>query len=65
MYLISAIKNVAEEQDTEVIYYIGQEIAKTHMSLDEYMEKVESVTKEQIIELANSINLNTIYFLRN
>ena len=44
MYLISAIKNVAEEHDTEVIYYIGQEIAKTHMSLDEYMEKVESET---------------------
>ena len=64
-YLISSLKNVAEEQDTEVIYYIGQEISKTNMSLEEYINKVEDVTKEQIIELANSIQINTIYFLRN
>ncbi len=64
-YLISSLKNVAEEQDTEVIYYIGQEISKTNMSLEEYISKVEAVTKDQIVELANSIQINTIYFLRN
>ena len=64
-YLISSLKNVAEEQDTEVIYYIGQEISKTNMSLEEYINKVEMVTKAQIVELANSIQINTIYFLRN
>ena len=64
-YLISSLKNVAEEQDTEVIYYIGQEISKTNMSLEEYINKVEGVTKDQIVELANSIQINTIYFLRN
>ena len=64
-YLISSLKNVAEEQDTEVIYYIGQEVSKTNMSLEEYISKVDSVTKNQIVELANSIQINTIYFLRN
>lgn len=64
-YLISSLKNVAEEQDTEVIYYIGQEISKTNMSLEEYINKLEMVTKEQVIELANSIQINTIYFLKN
>lgn len=64
-YLISSLKNVAEEQDTEVIYYIGQEISKTNMSLEEYIKKIETVTKEQVVELANSIQLNTIYFLKN
>ena len=64
-YLISSLKSVAEEQDTEVIYYIGQEISKTNMSLEEYIEKIENVTKEQVVELANSIQINTIYFLRN
>ena len=56
---------MAEEQDTEVIYYIGQEVSKTNMSLEEYISKVDSVTKNQIVELANSIQINTIYFLRN
>lgn len=65
IYLISSIQNIEEEQDTEVIYYIGQEISKTNMSVEEYIEKIQNVTKEQIIELANSIRINTIYFLRN
>ena len=64
-YLISSLKSVAEEQDTEVIYYIGQEISKTNMSLDEYIGKIEKVSKDQVVDLANSIQINTIYFLRN
>lgn len=64
-YLISGIKNVEEEQDTEIVYYIGQEIAKTNMSLEEYMKKIEKVSKDDVINFANSVNLNTVYFLRN
>ena len=64
-YLISGIKTVEEEQDTEIVYYIGQEISKTNMSLEEYIQKIEKVSKEDIINLANSISINTIYFLRD
>ena len=64
-YLIAGIKNVEEEQDTEVVYYIGQEIAKTNLSLEEYIKRINQVTKENILEIANSIQINTIYFLRN
>ena len=64
-YLISSLKSVEEEQDTEIIYYIGQEISKMNMTIEEYIEKIKNVTKEQIIELANSVYLNTIYFLRS
>lgn len=64
-YLISSLKSVEEEQDTEIIYYIGQEISKMNMTVEEYIEKIENVTKEQIVEVANSVHLNTIYFLRS
>ena len=64
-YLISGVKTVEEEQDTEIIFYIGQEIAKTNMSLEEYIQKIESVSKEDILELAKNIEINTIYFLRD
>ena len=64
-YLISGIKNVEEEQDTEVVFYIGQEISKTNISLEEYIKRIEKVSKEDILKLANSININTVYFLRN
>ncbi len=64
-YLISGIRNVETEQDTEVVYYIGQEIAKTNMSIQEYIDRIQKVSMQDIINLSNSVSINTIYFLRN
>ena len=63
--LLSTINNIEEEQDTEISYYFGQELAKRDVTIEEYKNKVEQVTKEQIPEVANSIKTNTIYFLKN
>ncbi len=65
IYLISGIKNIEEEQDTEIVYYIGQEISNTHKSVQKYIEDIKSVSKEDIVAIANSIQINTIYFLAN
>ena len=35
------------------------------MDYDEYIEKINNVTKEEIVSLANKIQINTIYFLKN
>ena len=64
-YLISGIKTIEEEQDTEVVFYIGQEISKVNMTLDEYTQKINSVSKEDVVNFANSACINTVYFLRN
>ncbi|MCI9287706.1 MAG: insulinase family protein [Clostridia bacterium] len=63
--IISTIKFIPDEQDTEVTYYFGQELSNNKVSFEEYIEKVKSVTKEQIVELAKSIKIDTIYFLTN
>lgn len=63
--IISTIKFIPDEQDTEVTYYFGQELANNYVSFEEYMEKVNSVTKEQIVELAKFVKIYTIYFLTN
>lgn len=62
-YLISGIKMIEEEQDSEMVFYIGAEIAKTYTTLEEYIEQISDVSKEDIIEFANKLELNTIYFL--
>lgn len=64
-YITSGIKNIKTEQDTETIFYIGQEISKTEMSIEEYIERINNVTKEEIVNLADNVEINTIYFLRN
>ena len=63
--IYATIYNIEEEQDTEISYYFGQELAKQNVSIEEYKKKIEEVSKEQIIEVANQMKLNTIYFLRD
>ena len=62
-YIISGIKGIETEQDTEIVFYIGQEISRIRNTIEEYIKKIEAVRREDIIEIAESIQLNTIYFL--
>lgn len=63
--IISGIKSIGDEQDTEITYFFGQELTDTKTSLEQYIEKIQNVTKENIVKIANSININTIYFLKD
>lgn len=63
--IISSIKSISAEQDTEITYDYGQELSGEHITIKEYEEKIQNTTREQIIEIANKININTIYFLKN
>lgn len=63
--IIASIEGISEEQDTEITYYYGQELANRFVDLKEYMDKIKAVTKDQIVRLAQSININTIYFLKD
>jgi len=64
-YMIAGIKTVQDEQDSEITYYMGQELSGKFTTFEEYMEKINNVTKEQVQEIANNISINTIYFLKN
>jgi len=64
-YVKAGIAAIETEQDTGIVYYIGQEISKTDVSIEEYAKIIESITREDIIEIANNIQINTIYFLKN
>ena len=63
--LVSGVKNIKEEQDSEIVYYIGQELAKTNREIDEYIEMINKVTREDVLVLAKEVQINTIYFLRD
>ena len=64
-YMISGIKTVQDEQDSEITYYLGQEISGKQVSFEEYMDKINWVSRDEIENIANNIKINTIYFLRN
>ena len=63
--IIAAIKTIDDEQDTNITYYFGQELSNTNVSESEYIKKIENIQKKDIINIANKVEINTIYFLKN
>ena len=63
--IIDTIRTIDDEQDTEIVYYFGQELAQTNVSVQEYIDKIRKINKQDIVEVANKVNINTIYFLKD
>lgn len=64
-YMISGIKAAQDEQDSEITYYIGQELSGTFSTFEEYEEKINRVSIDDVKSVGEKIRINTIYFLRN
>lgn len=62
-YMIAGIKTVQDEQDSEITYYMGQEMSVKLLTFEEYINKINEVTKEDVLNISNNIHINTIYFL--
>ncbi len=63
--IISSIKTIDDEQDTSITYYFGQEMSGNQNSVDDYIERIGKITKEDVIQVTNKVEMNTVYFLRN
>lgn len=64
-YVASGLRTTQEEQDAELSYYYGQELSDKFTTFEQYEEKINKVTKEDIQKVAQNVKINTIYFLRN
>lgn len=63
--IIATIKTINDEQDTGITYYFGQELSESDITIEEYMDKIQNVSKEDIIHVAENVAINTVYFLRD
>ena len=63
--VVSTILSIEDEQDTEISYFYGQEVTENKVYIKDYLSKIENVQKAQIVDIANRININTIFFLKN
>ena len=63
--IIATIKTIDDEQDTGVTYYFGQELSESNISIEEYMDRIEKVSKEDIVHIAENVAIDTIYFLKD
>lgn len=63
--IIASIKNIDDEQDTGISYYFGQEISKEKIEMQQYIDNIQKVTKQDIINIASRVSINTVYFLKD
>lgn len=63
--IIASIKIIDDEQDTEITYFFSQELSKNKCDIEQYMEKISGVTKENVVDIANKVSINTVYFLKD
>jgi len=62
-FMVYAIKSIEEDQEVGLTYYLGQELSRSNVSPKEYLERINKVSKEDVINIANKVRGNTVYFL--
>lgn len=63
--ILSSIKLIPESQEEMLWFTFMQEITDENLSVEQYYKNIEKVTKEQVIEEAKNVSIDTIYFLKN
>lgn len=63
--IVAAINAIDDEQDTGITYYFGQELSEAYISMEEYKNRVEKVSKEDVLHIAENVAVNTVYFLKD
>ena len=61
----ASVGSISESQDSEITYYFSQELSDEFVSTEDYINRINNVSKEQIVEVANKIQIITIYFLKD
>lgn len=63
--LVTAYKSYMDKQDSMINLYMGQRYLGVTEDIETMIEKINTVTKEDIIEVANRLKLQITYFLAN
>lgn len=61
--IISSLKLIPEQQEDLIAFTYDQKIFGENQSIDEYISNISKVRKENVIEIAQKIDIDTIYFL--
>lgn len=62
--ILSAIRGVYDSPSSIESYEFTMSMSKMFLSQDEYIRRIQSVSLEQVIEMARNLNLHTTYFLK-
>lgn len=61
--IVNSLRTMGDSIGYMSDYYLGQTISKNQVSLDDFILKIQNVTKDDVVEVAQNIELEMIYFL--
>ena len=62
--ITSSVNLIPESQEDMISYYFDQKIFEDNLDITDYKKALEEVAKEQVIEVAQKVSIDTIYFLK-
>ena len=63
--LLSSLNSLEDEQINEISYYLTKELLNDNKTIEETEKNIKAVQKDEIIEVAKLIRINTIFTLYN
>lgn len=61
--LITSLKGVKDQQSELVEYYLSNVIEKSDVTLDTFIQEIENVSVDQVVDISRRIRLDTVYLL--
>ena len=64
-FINAGLKLINESSENMIEYTFDKELYNEKMNIEEYRKTIEKITKEDVVQVAKQINIDTIYFLGN
>jgi len=61
--LTTSLRTVKDSHFQLVDYYLGNAIIKKQIAIDELINSINEIQIEEVVNVAQNVNLDTIYFL--
>ncbi|MGB9809380.1 MAG: M16 family metallopeptidase, partial [Caldanaerobacter sp.] len=63
--LYTSLNAIKDNATSKADYYLSQKIAGANLGIEEFIKKIEKVSKEDVVEVSKKVKLDTVYFMRN
>ena len=61
--ILASLKLIPESQEDIIAFDFDQDLFNENLTFEQYYKKIENITLKEIIDVANQVKINTIYYL--
>ena len=61
--ILASLKLIPESQEDIIAFDFDQDVFNENLTFEQYYKKIENITLKEIIDVANQVKINTIYYL--